>query len=240
MRSQPDCLTAEETRQLAGTSGSVRLLTYAPSCGYQQNPISLYYCYSERSLPGAPSLADTPPQRCLAEVTNTPWGERCRFAFRPTQDTVPKPLHVSPFWHMGTFWRIAAPAPGEAIEVTFVAEQLADGGSGAPPAGGAPCGSLFRASLKLMRVAPPQGPPQAWAWLMPHRAVVWIYWQAALLLAKGVPFLAHPKYLSGSAYRARAAQEEKPLRRVATGCRPGGGCPAFQYREAAGAPWTWQ
>ena len=39
---QPDCLTAAEARALAGTDGAVQLLTYAPSCGYEQNPISVY------------------------------------------------------------------------------------------------------------------------------------------------------------------------------------------------------
>lgn len=42
------------------------------SAGYHQNPISVYYCYN---LQGALDI-------CIAEVTNTPWGERVRFLFK--------------------------------------------------------------------------------------------------------------------------------------------------------------
>jgi DUF1365 family protein len=55
---------------------------------YAQNPISVYYCYSDSS----PATL----QRCIAEVTNTPWGERVTFPFNPAGFTVPKSLHVSP------------------------------------------------------------------------------------------------------------------------------------------------
>lgn len=36
------------------------------------NPISVYYCHDE-----AGAL-----ERCIAEVTNTPWGARVTFCFR--------------------------------------------------------------------------------------------------------------------------------------------------------------
>jgi len=51
----------------------VRLLTHPPSAGYSQNPISVYYCYGA----GGAAL-----ERCIAEVTNTPWAERVTFMFR--------------------------------------------------------------------------------------------------------------------------------------------------------------
>ena len=229
---QPDCLSAAEARALAGTDGPVRLLTYAPSCGYEQNPISVYYCYAARGRKGAPPVA------ALAEVTNTPWGERVRFAFALGEDVVPKPLHVSPFMEMAPLWRITAEAPGAALQLSFTAE--------APPHGTAALGAdaggkiVFFARLSARRVAAPPL-PEAWAWGMPHRVALWIYWQAALLLAKGVPFQSHPKYgaAGGAAYRRDAAEAERPLRRVAAGARPGG-CPAFTYREADAYPWTLQ
>lgn len=37
---------------------------------------------------------------CVAEVTNTPWGERVVFNFDPAGQRVPKALHVSPFMDM--------------------------------------------------------------------------------------------------------------------------------------------
>lgn len=247
-------MTADEARALAGTTGSVRLLTYAPSAGYEQNPISVYYCWDAPLSPGAPTEEGVPPVRALAEVTNTPWGERVRFAFGLHADAVPKPLHVSPLWHMGTLWRINVPPPGDAIHVSFIAEQPGTpGGEDAAPGGPhrhhhhgpqaphvpPPAGPLFRATLTLRRVAPPYGPPEAWAWLMPHKVAFWIYWQAARLMAKGVTFYPHPKYATRNAYRAHAAGVERTMKRVATGARPGG-CPAFSYREAQSPPWTLQ
>ena len=209
----------------------MRLLTYAPSCGYEQNPISVYYCYASRGRKGAA------PAAALAEVTNTPWGERVRFAFAMGEDVVPKPLHVSPFMEMAPSWRITAEAPGAALHVAFSVE--------APPHGTAALGAaaggkvVFSARLSARRVAAPPL-PEAWAWGMPHRVALWIYWQAALLLWKGVPFQSHPKYgAAGGAYRRDAAEAERPLRRVAAGARPGG-CPAFAYREADAYPWTLQ
>lgn len=44
------------------------------------------------------------PARAIAEVTNTPWGDRVRFAFDPAGDQSPKALHVSPFMDMGNTW----------------------------------------------------------------------------------------------------------------------------------------
>ncbi|GBF99295.1 hypothetical protein Rsub_12055 [Raphidocelis subcapitata] len=47
----------------------------------------------EAAMRCAPALA-------IAEVTNTPWGDRVRFVFRPGGDQTPKALHVSPFMDM--------------------------------------------------------------------------------------------------------------------------------------------
>lgn len=48
-REQPDCMTAQQARAIAGTAGPVRFLSFPPSMGYDQNPIAVYYCYG----PGA-------------------------------------------------------------------------------------------------------------------------------------------------------------------------------------------
>jgi DUF1365 family protein len=229
---QPDCLTADAARALAGTDGAVLLLTYAPSCGYEQNPISVYYCHPAAPASAPASAPLPPPVRALAEVTNTPWGERVRFAFALGEDVLPKPLHVSPFMEMTPSWRITSDAPTDTLHIAFTVE--------APPHAtrARSGGVVFRAALSARRVRV-EGPPEGWAWGMPQRVALWIYWQAALLLWKGVPFQSHPKYARGGAYRRDAAEAEKPLRRVAAGARPGG-CPAFQWREAAVAPWTLQ
>ncbi|KAH9749465.1 hypothetical protein KPL70_005394 [Citrus sinensis] len=86
----PDHLSAGEARRVAETNGPVLLLTIPPSVGYEQNPLSLYYCYD---VEGSTQCL----KKCIAEVTNTPWGERVTFVFNPKSDLVAKPLHVSPF-----------------------------------------------------------------------------------------------------------------------------------------------
>ena len=219
----------------------MRLLTFPPSAGYQQTPLSVYFCYDARLPPAQPSGAprQAAPRVALAEVTNTPWGERVRFAFtlgdESSPDVVPKPMHVSPFFAMNLFWRIAGSPPGDSLRLSFSSHAAPEGGSASP--------CLFLASLKLRRVAPPDC-PQAWAWLMPHRVALGIYWHALLLLWKGVRFQPHPKYEHGEGYRREAARAEAALGRGGKGGgrrKSGGGeCPVFaHYREADGAPWSW-
>ena len=88
------CNSKCTSRQLSIFAGPVKLLTNPSSAGYTQNPISVYYCYT-------PDMA---LQRCIAEVTNTPWGERVTFVFDPTGATVAKALHVSPMMDMQNKW----------------------------------------------------------------------------------------------------------------------------------------
>ncbi|KAE8778378.1 Aspartic proteinase [Hordeum vulgare] len=68
------------------------LLTVPKSVGYEQNPLSVYYCYD-----AAAQEQDEHLKMCIAEVTNTPRGEKVMFTFQPCSDLVAKPLHVSPF-----------------------------------------------------------------------------------------------------------------------------------------------
>ena len=75
-------------------AGKVLLLTTPVSAGYTQNPISVYHCLDAA---GGPYL-------CIAEVTNTPWGARVTFLFRPDGEKVPKAMHVSPFMDMHSTW----------------------------------------------------------------------------------------------------------------------------------------
>ena len=100
-------LTADAVRATCETQGPVWLLTIPSCCGYAQNPISVYYAYGEDGQE---------LQQCVAEVTNSPWGERVLFSFEPEmRDALPKSLHVSPFMDMKNTWRIRteAPSPGK-------------------------------------------------------------------------------------------------------------------------------
>jgi DUF1365 family protein len=97
-------------------AGPIRVLTHLRTFGHCFNPVSFYYCF------------DSEGQRVdhvVAEVTNTPWGERHSYVLsrEPEADgnllrgSSEKVLHVSPFMGMDHRyeWRVAT--PGEALSV---------------------------------------------------------------------------------------------------------------------------
>lgn len=90
--------------------GAIRLLTHLRYFGHCFNPISLYYCFDRQERPEA----------IVAEVHNTPWGERHCYvldargcsAEQPLECETAKAFHVSPFLEMELHyrWRIQLPA----------------------------------------------------------------------------------------------------------------------------------
>ncbi|PRQ29482.1 hypothetical protein RchiOBHm_Chr5g0014371 [Rosa chinensis] len=186
-RALPNHLSADEARRIAGTSGRTLLLTIPESVGYEQNPLSLYYCYDDQIL-----------KQCIAEVTNTPWGERVLFVFNPDSDLVAKPLHVSPFMDMFGNWSIRANAPDNTLFVS-ISVQHPD------------LGNYFTATLKAKRVPSSLVSDHAlFFWLMPHKVAVWIYWHAIKLWWKNVAFVQHPRY-TNPAYREEALVRNQKL-----------------------------
>ncbi|MQL98171.1 hypothetical protein Taro_030886 [Colocasia esculenta] len=209
-------LSPDEARAAAGTNGPVLLLTIPPSVGYEQNPLSVYYCYDVDAVPAttqqqiAGSNSDersaTTPirlKKCIAEVTNTPWGERVSFVFDPTSDLVAKPLHVSPFMDMLGNWNIRAGEPGGNLFVGISIQHPE-------------MGNYFTATLAARRVsmhsfAPSPLGPAFFFWFMPQRVALWIYWQALKLWWRNVPFIQHPRY-SNPTYREDALLRDMELR----------------------------
>ncbi len=100
-------LVAERTG--ARPDGPVRLLTTLRTFGVGFNPISLYYCFDR----------DEDLQAVVAEVTNTPWGDRHAYVLDPADPgaRLDKALHVSPFMPMDQSYVLRAPAPGETLSV---------------------------------------------------------------------------------------------------------------------------
>jgi DUF1365 family protein len=94
--------------------GPIRLLTQLRSFGHCFNPVSFYYCLSA----GADRV-----QAILAEVTNTPWGERHAYVLGGRDgsplliSSVDKAMHVSPFMPMDLRYTARATAPGETLSV---------------------------------------------------------------------------------------------------------------------------
>lgn len=96
-------------------AGPIRVLTQLRSFGLCFNPVSFYYCFE----PGGDRLHSV-----LAEVTNTPWGERhCYVMADPAPATAAvtgrfdKQLHVSPFMGMDHVYDARAGAPGQRLWV---------------------------------------------------------------------------------------------------------------------------
>jgi hypothetical protein len=112
-----DVAVRDRVQELAGSrpTGPIRLLTQLRSFGLCFNPVSFYYCFH---------AAGERVQDVLAEVTNTPWGERQSYLLsnRDPSSTVlsgrfAKQLHVSPFMGMDHVYHARATAPGPTISV---------------------------------------------------------------------------------------------------------------------------
>ena len=166
-------------------AGPIRLLTHPRYAGYVFNPLSLFYCFD---------AAGERIDAVLADVTNTPWGERHQYVLaRATDlaaaDTVArhaKAFHVSPFLPMALDydWRIGR--PGATLAVRIAARAQAAAPSAAP---------VFTATLALRR-RPIDGRTLAGVLvrfpLQTAQVVAGIYWQALGLWWRGAAFHPHP------------------------------------------------
>ncbi len=88
--------------------GPIRLLTQLRSFGHYFNPVSFYYC-----LDAEGHCVDA----VVAEVTNTPWGERHAYVIPGTRGEMTKALHVSPFMAMDHRYSVRAAVPGARLAV---------------------------------------------------------------------------------------------------------------------------
>ena len=165
-------------------AGPVRLLTQVRSLGYVFNPVSFYYCFAAdgRSL-----------EAIVAEISNTPWGERHAYVVRAGPDgaaqVFAKAFHVSPFFGMDQTYRWSFNVPGEDLRLEMRNEE-----SGR---------EAFRAVLAVRRRAWSAG--ALWRVALTLPLMAWkvhaaIYWQALILWVKRTPFHPHP----GPAQAAKA------------------------------------
>ncbi len=113
----------DRVETLAGSrpAGPIRVLTQLRSCGVCFNPVSFYYCFG----PGGARL-----DHVLAEVTNTPWGERRAYVLsdrradsRVVGGAFDKQLHVSPFFGMDHRYHARASTPGPTLSVHIANER---------------------------------------------------------------------------------------------------------------------
>jgi DUF1365 family protein len=166
-------------------TGPVRLLTQVRSLGYAFNPVSFYYCFAAdgRTL-----------QAVVAEITNTPWGERHAYVVPAGEagagGALPKTFHVSPFFPMEQVYRWRFDLPGARLGVEMLNEE---GGR-----------EVFRARLDLRRQ--PWSPGALWRAALLQPLMAWkihaaIYWQALRLWLKGTPVHTHPSKRAALAAR---------------------------------------
>jgi uncharacterized protein len=152
--------------RLAGAAvGDIRLLTMPRSLGVAFNPVSFYYCFD-----AAGALTHV-----VAEVTNTPWGERHTYVLPRGEGSPDKALHVSPFMGMDHAYAVRAPEPGATLSVHIESRRAGE--------------LAFDATLNLER-RPYSRLRLAGASI---RTLTLIYAHAIALKVKGAPYFPHPR-----------------------------------------------
>jgi uncharacterized protein len=161
--------------------GPIRLLTNVRMLGHCFNPVSFYYCYR----PDGERL-----RAVVAEVTNTPWGERHSYVMDADSGGAPgtiltqsfdKVFHVSPFMGMDHRydWRMTAPA--DQLVAHIESHRAGE--------------RVFDATLSLRRRALDRSALTRLLLRYPAttlRVSTRIYGQAVRLKVKGAPYHPHP------------------------------------------------
>ena len=158
-------------------SGPVRLLTQLRSFGHCFNPVSFYYCLDD---------AGERIEALVAEVTNTPWGERHAYVIPGGAGRFQKALHVSPFLAMDQTYACRSTLPGRDLTVRIESTR-----HGEP---------VFEASLGLRRRELTPASLRAITARYPFatlRVLGLIYTHAIGLRLAGVGTFPHPARASG-------------------------------------------
>jgi DUF1365 family protein len=185
----PDVPLSDAVRELVkertevDVTGPIRLLTHLRYFGKCFNPVSFYYCFS---ADGSQVVA------VVADVTNTPWGERHSYVMPVTDPTdhgtvtlmrakFDKQLHVSPLMGMDhTYdWRLTEPGQQLLVHIDSDREQT----------------KVFDATLSLHRRE--MTPHALRAVLIRYplitlRILIRIYSHALRLKLRGVSYFPHP------------------------------------------------
>lgn len=171
--------------ELCGSAplGPIRMLSHLRYLGHCFNPVSFYYGYDRDG---------STLTHILAEITNTPWGERHQYALpvdlakahgSAWHFQFDKAFHVSPFLPMGLSYDWRFTQPGEALRVHM---NVLD------PARSKP----FDATLVLTRQPISTAALVRSVLRFPFLTlqVMWrIYWHALRLKLKRNPFYDHPR-----------------------------------------------
>lgn len=107
---------ADSVRELVGEATRIRMLTNLRTLGHCFNPVSFYYCFDD----------DERLRSVVAEVTNTPWGERHAYVLDARRSERDKAMRVSPFMGMDQRYTISLAAPGPTLSVHIESREHDD------------------------------------------------------------------------------------------------------------------
>jgi DUF1365 family protein len=171
-------------------AGKVFFLTELRTLGYAFNPVSFYYCWNQKG---------DALEAIVAEITNTPWGERHSYVLDVAAATgatgaagatssglhrwrFRKEFHISPFSPMELEHDWIFRTPGRSLSVQMSNRR-------------AEAGMEFDATLLLKRTpltaAEIRRALRHHPWL-PVETIAGIYWNAFRLWWKGARFHSHP------------------------------------------------
>ncbi|MDA8561650.1 DUF1365 domain-containing protein [Gammaproteobacteria bacterium] len=156
-------------------SGPIRMLTHMRILGCCFNPVTFYYCFNN---------SDTKLEFVLAEITNTPWKERHQYLIDLRQKNnmqFTKKFHISPFMDMDMQydWKFTIPSESLVVDMKVYKDEL-----------------YLNAKLSLKRFPITRNNMMSLllkSSFINHKVILGIYWQAAKLYLKGIPFYSHPK-----------------------------------------------
>jgi len=161
-------------------NGPIRLLTNLSYFGYCFNPVSFYYCFSNQEK----------LEYIVAEVTNTPWGERCCYVLSDNLNTNDdslkrfqpiKKMHVSPFMPMNIDYEWTFNHPKKKIKVNMGNSEKGENFFNVALSMGRT--NISSVSLARVLLVYP---------LITLKIMLGIHWQALILWLKKCPLYVHP------------------------------------------------
>jgi DUF1365 family protein len=188
----PNRPLSEEIRDLvlrrtgSRPTGPIRLLTNLRSFGHCFNPVSFYYCFDD----------DEQLEAVVADVTNTPWGEKHAYVLPRGQDgrkvltgESAKKMHVSPFMGMDQRYTWKAVQPAQTASVHIDSHERGE--------------KVFDATLALPRRLPFTRRSMARVTARfpaaTLRNVILIYGHAVVMKLRRVPWYTNPNRPKGAA-----------------------------------------